>query len=86
MDNHVVGGQRREGMDISAFFGFLRRRGLIILLAVVVGAIAGFAISKSKDKEYTGKATVLLRGNASNQGGRTTLRRESPRRRRIVRP
>jgi polysaccharide biosynthesis transport protein len=62
-------GPRTDGMDISAFFGFLRRRGLIILLAVVVGAIAGFAISKSKDKEYTAKATVLLRGSAPNQGG-----------------
>jgi succinoglycan biosynthesis transport protein ExoP len=59
--------QRREGMDISAFFGFLRRRGLIILLAVIVGAIAGYAISKSKADEYTGSATLLLRGNSTNQ-------------------
>ncbi len=60
--------QRREGLDISAFLGFLRRRGLIVLLAAVVGAVAGYALSKGKATEYTAGATLLLRGNSqSNQ-------------------
>ncbi len=54
-------------MDISAFFGFLRRRGLIIVLAVLVGGIAGYAISKSKANAYTGTATLLLRGSSNAQ-------------------
>src|SRR4051812_41679063 len=59
--------QRREGMDISAFFGFMRRRGLIVLLAAVVGAVAGYVISNGKEKEYSAKATLLLRGGTPAQ-------------------
>lgn len=65
--------QRREGKDISVFFGFLRRRGLIVLLAAVVGAIGGYLLSKGKETEYTATATLLLRGpsgpnqNANNE-------------------
>ena len=59
---------RREGLDISAFFGFLRRRGLIILLATAVGAVAGYLLSEGKETEYTADATILFRGgNASTQ-------------------
>ncbi len=59
--------QRREGMDISAFFGFLRRRGPIIALAVAVGALAGYVISNGQDERYSAGASVLLEGPPSNQ-------------------
>ncbi len=58
---------RREGVDISAFFGLLRRRGLIVVLAVAVGAIAGYVISNSKEDKYVASATLLLRGTNPNQ-------------------
>ena len=64
-------GQRRESKDMSALFGFLRRRGLIVLLAAIVGAVAGYLISSGKSEEYTANASLLLRGTlnttASNQ-------------------
>jgi capsular exopolysaccharide synthesis family protein len=52
--------QRSEGIDIAVFFGFLRRRGLIVLLGIVVGAVAGYLISSSKEDEYEATASVLL--------------------------
>lgn len=59
--------QRREGADVSAFFGLLRRRGLIVLLATIVGAVAGYVISSGKEDEYKSSATLLLRGVAPSQ-------------------
>lgn len=53
--------QTREGTDISSFFGIIRRRGLIVLLAVVVGALVGYGLAKSKSDEYTGRSNVQLR-------------------------
>jgi tyrosine-protein kinase len=65
------GKQLSQGTDISALFGVLRRRGLIVLLAVAVGGVVGYALSKGKDPEYTSKANLLLRGPtpAQQQGG-----------------
>jgi capsular exopolysaccharide synthesis family protein len=60
-------------VDISAFFGFLRRRGLIVLLAAAVGAVAGYALSKGKDDEYTADATLLLRGGTQNAQGQNNF-------------
>jgi capsular exopolysaccharide synthesis family protein len=60
-------GQRSEGRSMSAFFGFLRQRGLIVLLAIAVGALVGYGISKSKDDEYEADASVQLRGPNSTQ-------------------
>ena len=59
---------RQEGLDVSALIGFIRRRGLILLLAVAVGAVAGYAISDSKDPEYSASATLLLRGESTDSG------------------
>jgi uncharacterized protein involved in exopolysaccharide biosynthesis len=62
-------GQRRESKDISALFGFLRRRGLIVLLAAIVGAVAGYLISSGKSEEYTANSSLLLRGTANTTAG-----------------
>jgi receptor protein-tyrosine kinase len=57
--------QRAEGMDISAFFGVLRRR-ILIVAVVVVGAAAGaYFVSKSQDPEYTATTELLLKGTPS---------------------
>lgn len=67
-------GQRRESADISTFVGFLRRRGLIVLLAAVVGAVAGYLISEGKDEQYTADASLLLSGpNTSQSQSQSTL-------------
>ena len=59
--------QPAEGLDISAFFGFLRRRGLVVALAIIVGALTGYVVSNSKEPTYEATANLLLRGVPSTQ-------------------
>ena len=54
--------QRADGMDISAFAGVLRRRGLIIGAAILAAAGAAYFVSKGQDEKYTGTAKLLLKG------------------------
>ncbi len=56
---------RRDTMDISAFLGLLRRRFLIILVAVAAGAGVAYVISQSRSDEYSATAKLLLRKLAS---------------------
>jgi capsular exopolysaccharide synthesis family protein len=63
--------QRSEPVDISVFFGFLRRRGLIVLLAILVGGLVGYATSKAKSDKYEASAKILLRGPADSTGATT---------------
>jgi succinoglycan biosynthesis transport protein ExoP len=62
---------RTDGMDISAFFGVLRRRALIIVLAVIAGAVVAYLVSSAQDKKYTATAKLLLKGQAAQQSGGT---------------
>lgn len=57
--------QRDAGMDISTLFGVLRRRILVVVLAVGVAAGAAYFISKRQDEKYTASATLLLRGGGT---------------------
>ncbi len=49
-------------MDLSSFFGVLRRRILIIAVAVVVVAAGAYLVSKGQDEKYEATADLLLEG------------------------
>ena len=51
-----------EGMDISSVLGVLRRRILIVAVAVLAGAGGAYFVSKGQDPEYTASAKLLLKG------------------------
>src|SRR4051794_37836115 len=57
-----MNGARTDGMNIAGFFGFLRRRALIIVLCVLAGAAVAYLVSKAQDDEYTATAKLLLKG------------------------
>jgi tyrosine-protein kinase len=61
--------QRAEGMDISAFLGVLRRRVLIIAVAVAAAAIAAYVISEGQPKKYSGTTKLLLQGTGPAASG-----------------
>lgn len=65
--------QRADGLDISAFFGVLRRRALIIAVVVVAGAAGAYIVSKGQDAKYTASAKLLLTGTSSNASGQATF-------------
>jgi capsular exopolysaccharide synthesis family protein len=56
-------------MDISAFFGLLRRRAPIIIVAVLVAAAAAYVISDRQERKYTATAKLLLQGKARGEQG-----------------
>ena len=58
----MTDGRRGDRTDISALFGVLRRRGFIILVAVIVAGAVGYIYSKGKDTKYEASATLILRG------------------------
>ena len=60
---------RSEGMDVSAFFGALRRRVLVIVAAVVVGAGVAYLVSSGQESKYEASAKLLLRGAPANPQG-----------------
>ncbi len=49
-------------MDISSVLGVLRRRILIVAVAVLAGAGGAYFVSKGQDPEYTASAKLLLKG------------------------
>jgi succinoglycan biosynthesis transport protein ExoP len=61
--------QRPEGMDISTFFVTLRRRVLILVAAIAVGAAAAYYISDHQSDKYSASAKLLLQGAPSNTPG-----------------
>jgi polysaccharide biosynthesis transport protein len=65
----VADRQRAEGMDISAFFGVLRRRVLIIAVVVVAAAGGAYLVSKAQDAKYTATTKLLLKGTSTDQSG-----------------
>jgi polysaccharide biosynthesis transport protein len=56
-------------MDISAFFGVLRRGALIIIGVAVVAAAAGYFISNRQEAEYSATTALLLQGKAPGEAG-----------------
>ncbi len=73
----MADGQRAEGMDISAFFGVLRRRLLIIAVAVVVASGAAYFASKGQDPVYEATSQLLLKG-ATSGGTESTFAAQLP--------
>jgi len=49
-------------MDISAFFGVLRRRVLIVAVVVVAAAGGAYFVSKGQEEKYKATAKLLLKG------------------------
>jgi len=57
-------------MDISAFFGVLRRRFLIIAVVVVVASTAAYLVSEGQEPTYEASSQLLLKGTTA--GGTET--------------
>ena len=57
---------RSEGMDISAFFGVIRRRLWIIAITVVVAAGVAYVISNGQENKYSASATLFLQGGSTS--------------------
>lgn len=65
-----------EGIDVSAFFGVLRRRALIIVAVVLAAAAGAYIVSKGQKAKYTATTKLLLKGtssNTANSGGQPTF-------------
>ena len=61
--------QRADGMDISAFFGVLRRRVLIIGATTVAAAAAAYFISDAQEPSYSASSKLLLSGTPTGSAG-----------------
>jgi capsular exopolysaccharide synthesis family protein len=59
--------QDAEGLDLAKLLRVLRRRGLLIVLCVVVVAGATFAFSKHQTKKYTATASLVFNNNQLSQ-------------------
>ncbi len=58
-------------MNFSSFLGVLRRRGIVIVLAVAVGAGGAYLISKGQDEKYEASTKLLLGSSGSAQSSNT---------------
>ena len=59
--------QDPEGLSLEQAFGVLRRRGLWIVLCVVVAGAAAFGFSKHETKKYTATASLSFSNNSLSQ-------------------
>src|ERR1700716_225521 len=62
----MAGRQQTAGMDISAFFGVLRRRALIIVAVVIAAAAGAYFVSKGQQSKYTATTKLLLKGTSQS--------------------
>ena len=59
--------QDSEEPNIGRALGFVRRRGLWVVLCLVLAAAAAFGLSKHQTKEYTATASVVFNTNQLSQ-------------------
>ena len=57
----------QENENAGRVVGFLRRRGLWILLSVVLAAGAAFAFASQQTQQYTATASLIFSGSQLNQ-------------------
>jgi polysaccharide biosynthesis transport protein len=55
------GNSAEQGGDLRALLAMLRRRGIVIVLAVVVGVVGGLVFSSLQAKSYESTASLLFR-------------------------
>src|SRR5215213_9716048 len=55
------GNSADQGGDLRALLAMLRRRGIVIVLAVAIGVVGGLVYSNSQAKSYESTASLLFR-------------------------
>ena len=58
-------------MNFSGFLGVLRRRLILIVLAIAVGAGGAYLISKGQDEKYEASSKLLLGGSGGTGNSNT---------------